>query len=179
MPILTENLYATDTVVFLSCKMSECVQWSLSLIFPPPTHTVRGVVQTCTKSKTKENRGVGGKCLVVTLQHFLVEEQVCLRVEYSWLWYRLNRGVTDVHPLALGAAAGIPRTWQVPVVLFCFPLGRTHFYICGVVAPPHWATVFNNPIKTVDDALTSCQVLAKTNEISKKENRAKKWKMQK
>lgn len=140
------------------------VQWGLSLFLPSTcSQTVWGVLQACTKktNNTKQNGDLGGKILLlVTLQQFLVEEQVCLRVEYPWFWYRLNSGITDVHPLALEAAAGVPRSWQVPVVRFYFPLGSSHFYICSVVAPPHRAAVFDNPIQAVEDTLTSCQVLA-------------------
>lgn len=94
------------------------------------------------------------------LEDFLIEEQICLRVEYPWLWYHLNCGIADIHPLALGAAAGVPRTWQVLVLLFGFPLWSAHFYICSVVASTHWATVFDNPVQAVEDTLTGCQVLA-------------------
>lgn len=64
------------------------------------------------ESSAGSNRCREESLLLVTLQQLLVEEQVCLRVEYPWLWYRLNGGVTDVHPLALGAAADVPRTWN-------------------------------------------------------------------
>lgn len=56
------------------------------------------------------------------------------------------------------------------MVLFCLPLGSAHFDICGVVAPPHRATMFDDPIQAVEDTLTSCQVLAK-NEKKDKQKR--------
>lgn len=54
------------------------------------------------------------------------------------------------------------------MVLLCLPLGSTHFYICSVVAPPHWATMFDNPIQAVEDTLTGCQILAKKKKKKKK-----------
>lgn len=63
------------------------------------------------------------------------------------------------------------------MVLFCFPLGSSHFNVSSVVAPAHGATVFHNPIQTVEDTLTGRQVLAEMRgkkKISEKETRAKK-----
>lgn len=64
------------------------------------------------------------------------------------------------------------------MVLFCFPLGSSHFNVSSVVAPAHGATVLHNPIQTVEDTLTGCQVLAEMREkkkkISEKGTRAKK-----
>lgn len=53
------------------------------------------------------------------------------------------------------------------MVLFCFPLWGAHFDICGVVAPPHRATVFYNPIQAVEDTLTRCKVLTKNEKQDK------------
>lgn len=46
------------------------------------TDTVRGVVHACARNNTKQKRDQGEIILLVILQQFLVEEQVCLRVEY-------------------------------------------------------------------------------------------------
>lgn len=45
------------------------------------------------------------------------------------------------------------------MVLFCFPLGSAHFNVSSVVAATHRATMFHDPIQTVEDTLTGCQVL--------------------
>lgn len=90
-------------------------KWHKCQFFPflsSSTSAVRGVVHFVPKtigSKTV----VQYKTLLVRLQQFLVEEQVCLRVEYPWLWYCMDSSITDVDPLALGTAAGVPRTWNI------------------------------------------------------------------
>lgn len=39
------------------------------------------------------------------------------------------------------------------------PLRGSHFDVGGVVAAPHWAAVFHDPVQAVEDALAGSQVL--------------------
>lgn len=78
--------------------------------FPPSCAQARGA-----RVRAESNGGSDGwrekeTRPLASLQQLLVEEQVCLRVQHPRLGHRLNGGVADVHPLALGAAADVPCT---------------------------------------------------------------------